>query len=675
MFYSILNSEGKCYINIMEENCIKYEFIKDKNNVETIVCTLCSPGYYLNSENKCISFKDKINIISNCQRHIFSIGNIDFSFYYYENYDFYIYILNDNRYSFYNSSIYKEALKNIEFPINTNCTNCKNGYFFNDKRECYFLELKKCTINNLINSSNQLLDNCNQVCTQNNYPLIYLKFQNGSLDLNFNNNKNLSFSYNIANIYNIIYSYKDFGLNNETLNLVGDIALCYNTSNEYLMNKFQNCYRIIYIPTNKSYMCLECNYGYYLYYSNQTCLRNYNGYNNSNNCSIDNNSSIYSCKSCYSISETLVTFETGIKECINNILLSNCIEATANSSYIDIIYNCTSCNFNYWPYYSKFYQRQICQNVYEKVTKKKDINLELFKNESSIKADSNGICPENYFTPDEENCYDCDNENIGMPGCDGKCNFSLKRNNIILCESNCKIGYLESSPGVCDTCNTINPGCTECHYEYNNLHNYYGKRKREFKCDFCNSGYTLSPEGKCFDCPSIIDNCDKCEKDEVTGGYKCTKCLKNYALDNFGECQRCVVTGAILNEKCISCGDKNNGGVENCNYCQVNEEGNGVICKQCNKEYILLSNNTCLLRNSSSALEKFDSCLELTYRDGKYICSRCKPQYSLLKEGDKETCEYIPTLFDYDFKNYYFYHYYDIININLNEFRTFAQSD
>ena len=58
---------------------------------------------------------------------------------------------------------------------------------------------------------------------------------------------------------------------------------------------------------------------------------------------------------CYSSYQTLVTFETGIKECINDDLLSNCKEATANSSYVNIIYNCTSCNFNYWPFYSKFY--------------------------------------------------------------------------------------------------------------------------------------------------------------------------------------------------------------------------------------------------------------------------------------------------------------------------------
>ena len=38
-----------------------------------------------------------------------------------------------------------------------------------------------------------------------------------------------------------------------------------------------------------------------------------------------------------------------------------------------------------------------------------------------------------------------------MKGCLGKCSFSLKRNNILLCESKCKEedGYIESSEGIC----------------------------------------------------------------------------------------------------------------------------------------------------------------------------------------------------------------------------------
>lgn len=82
------------------------------------------------------------------------------------------------------------------------------------------------------------------------------------------------------------------------------------------------------------------------------------------------------------------------------------------------------------------------------------------------------------------------------------------------------------------------------------------------------------------------------------------------------------------------------------------------------------------MRNSNSELKKFDSCLELTLKNGKYICSRCKPYYSLIKEGDETICGYIPTLFDYNFKiHYYTHNYYDIFNHNYNNFRIFAQND
>ena len=74
---------------------------------------------------------------------------------------------------------------------------------------------------------------------------------------------------------------------------------------------------------------------------------------------MDTNSKLYSCQNCTKSGQTLVTFETGIKECIEDTQLDNCITAIANSNYANIIYNCTSCNINYWPFYSKIYQRQI----------------------------------------------------------------------------------------------------------------------------------------------------------------------------------------------------------------------------------------------------------------------------------------------------------------------------
>ena len=80
LYNSALNSEGKCYNYFYNESehCFKYEFLKGKDNKEELTCVLCIPGYYLNSENKCISLIDYKQIEHNCFEHRFSIGNISF---------------------------------------------------------------------------------------------------------------------------------------------------------------------------------------------------------------------------------------------------------------------------------------------------------------------------------------------------------------------------------------------------------------------------------------------------------------------------------------------------------------------------------------------------------------------------------------------------------------------
>ena len=67
IFNSILSSDVKCYNykRNSSDNCLLYGSIKDKNNIEKLTCTMCIPGYYFNSENKCISYKDKIKIFPN----------------------------------------------------------------------------------------------------------------------------------------------------------------------------------------------------------------------------------------------------------------------------------------------------------------------------------------------------------------------------------------------------------------------------------------------------------------------------------------------------------------------------------------------------------------------------------------------------------------------------------
>ena len=79
----------------------------------------------------------------------------------------------------------------------------------------------------------------------------------------------------------------------------------------------------------------------------------------------------------------------------------------------------------YVPYYSKYFDRIICQNVKAKVKKENVISSEAF-NETSEKVKAiEGVCDKDYlFTPDGEYCYKCNsNESFGMRGCKGSCSF------------------------------------------------------------------------------------------------------------------------------------------------------------------------------------------------------------------------------------------------------------
>ena len=89
---SALSHNGKCYSckYSLSESCLKCEF----NNVNKLVCTFCAPGYYLDSEGKCISIMNKIEKIQNCKNQQFTIGKILYHFY---NYD-----INNNYLKIYN---------------------------------------------------------------------------------------------------------------------------------------------------------------------------------------------------------------------------------------------------------------------------------------------------------------------------------------------------------------------------------------------------------------------------------------------------------------------------------------------------------------------------------------------------------------------------------------------
>ena len=58
--------------------------------------------------------------------------------------------------------------------------------------------------------------------------------------------------------------------------------------------------------------------------------------------------------------------------------LIGCVEAIANTTYINSKYNCTKCSAMYIPYYSKYFDRIICQNVKAKIIKEYSISYDLY---------------------------------------------------------------------------------------------------------------------------------------------------------------------------------------------------------------------------------------------------------------------------------------------------------
>ena len=252
---------------------------------------------------------------------------------------------------------------------------------------------------------------------------------------------------------------------------------------------------------------------------------------------------------------------------------------------------------------------------------------------------TNGNCPNTFFTPDGKYCYECNNKNIGMEGCNGKCSFSLEREDIIKCHENCKEEYLEISEGVCELCEKVNKGCYSCHYDTNYPEDYFGvKRKRRFVCDACLNDYIKQNE-VCVHSSEIVSNCEKCDNE-----YKCKQCKSGYYLTEDNKCNFCgdLNHALIGNNKCLECDDIFKGGIEGCQYCEVSNDKTN--CRICKEGFILLSNNhSCLNISENNELTKFKKCDELTLDNNNILhCSRCKKyknEYlTLLKTKDEDNC-------------------------------------
>ena len=337
--------------------------------------------------------------------------------------------------------------------------------------------------------------------------------------------------------------------------------------------------------------------------------------------------------------------EGKINFCVNkeSINLAGCLSANVDTSYSVNRYNCSSCIINHLPYYSEFYERYICQSIFDEIKTSQDINLDNYQKYHRIEA-INGECQNNsFFTPDGKYCYKC-NSYIGMQGCKSQCSFSLERNNIIKCLDGCIDGYIESTEGICEPCSSINYGCSKCHYD-NYPTDYSGiKRKRKFICDYCYYDNYIIKDDECTSCYSLENGCDKCEIEN--NEFKCKHCYNPYFLDEEGHCNYCY-NGYIFENQCNKCYDINSGGIEGCNYCNFYQ--NKLTCNSCKEGYILLKNNgTCLKLSENIKLRKHNKCREISLEDNIFHCLECKDyKYSVLKGNNESVCIYLPELNGY----------------------------
>ena len=70
--------------------------------------------------------------------------------------------------------------------------------------------------------------------------------------------------------------------------------------------------------------------------------------------------------------------------------------------------------------------------------------------------------------------------------------------------------------------------------------------------------------------------------------------MEDFFLTDEGECTKCNSTQVRGNgNKCITCDDMDDGGIEGCSRCQ--NENDSIICNECKDGFLFLDGNkTCL---------------------------------------------------------------------------------
>ena len=655
---NIINN-NTTFINSHEEDSLENNNNENTNNIVKYeykihsTCYGCKQGYIL-IKNTCLPLN-----ISNCSLSSFFWNNQEGN-----------YTDNDLKENYYRCSSLCKASKYIRISYYYEVTEQVKVYYeYNVSVNDNF----NIDNDNPLNSESDLSDN-----------IIHDSIDNNNFDNNIEHSNNTdwprekelieafemkTFVYEVK-IDELLHSSEENITNNsQIMNIISKSYLCLDNLGKggiYSPENLRKCQKAKYIGNNDTYECIECINGYTLDDETKTCKQsikiNMNLRPGFSNCKVKNigteSNPLYSCERCYNSQDFLVTSDTGAKFCLSNSgELEGCTEVYSDTTYLNNVYNCTYCDIGYISYYNIFFEKKTCQNIDQKPFKKRDVDSEIFDIFEPDKVDhvssNNGTCEnKKLFTPDDENCYACNNRTVGMVGCKGTCTFDLKKNITLKCEEGmCKTGFIEKTKGVCEPCETINEGCIECHYENNYPDGYFGfKRKRRFSCDQCDNGYLISEDGTCHHCSTLgFYNCKTCRNDiEHDNEIICIECQPGHFINDEGKCIRCdynYIRGK--DNTCITCDDLENGGIEGCYSC--NNVNNTPQCKECKSGYILLKNNyTCLRISSNVELEELVHCqLAFLNNNNHYECAKCDEKYALLEEDNQFKCfnqEYIDSI-------------------------------
>jgi len=619
-----MTSDGKCF-NCEDEvgkGCEKCELIEDSDNYEKMKCKKCKGNYYL-KDGHCINEQSYYETLPFCSLFNYQI------------------IKNENSIS-----------------AKTTCTLCKNGFYkSNEDGNCKGLTIEICSYISMLNYSQPIYDECKNFCNENEI---------------FVNITYKDFSKNLENIFRNNYNYEFNKLEDENIkSIIAKGYLCFsnlgrNDNNKTEPLNLRKCIKSEYIEDDDKYICTQCHEGYYLL-ENNTCRQNktfphkpvvdLSNCNNIINIGKDSNSKeILSCESCRNESDVLIKdVDTGAQFCSEPIgELEGCVvDAKADTSYSNILYNCTQCSLNYISFYSRYFKRRICQNVFGNFYEIKDLSyLNLDDKELMEKIEKkptiNGKCSkeDKLFTPDGKYCYLCNNDFFGMLGCKDSCTFSDRRNNPIECEGECQKGYIETSKGVCEPCDSVNEGCKFCEYDTKYPAGYHGfKTRRRFKCNECDDGYLISDDDLCHHCSELgFNNCERCIIDgDNFDEFICSKCSVGYFLNDDGYCVQCQQPLVQGNKnKCIYCNNTDEGGIEGCEKC-VSDNGK-IFCQQCKEGFILLENNQmCQKISKNKEFELYPNCQRIYLTENEngnktYNCTQCFDGYNLLRDNNGERC-------------------------------------